>query len=158
MSGWVSAVQGFTDMSLKIRNSVRIVKSSSITLWADRASLPVTITNELTQAVTVYVTVRPLTPLLKVEDSFVEVTIEPLSQRKATVPVQSLSNGIVELEITLHDNVGQTVGDLTYVRTTVQAGWETPVTISFGVAVVIVFALGVVRTIVRRRRARSSEQ
>lgn len=158
MSGWVSAVRGFTDGSVKILNSVRIVKSSSITLWADRASLPVTITNELSQPVTVYVTVRPLTPLLKVEDSFVEVTIEPQSQRKATVPVQSLSNGIVELEITLHDNIGQAVGDLTYVRTTVQAGWETPVTVSFGIAVVVVFALGIVRTILRRRRARSSEQ
>jgi hypothetical protein len=158
MSGWASAVQEFTDTSLRIRNSVRIVKSSSITLWADRASLPVTITNELSQPVTVYVTVRPLTPLLKVEDNFVEVTVEPQSQRKATVPVQSLSNGIVELEITLHDSIGHTVGDLTYVRTTVQAGWETPVTVSFGIAVVIVFALGIVRTIVRRRRALSSER
>ncbi len=157
-TGWATTVSDYRAASLTLRNSVRIVKSSSITLWADRASLPVTITNELTQPVTVYVTVRPLTPLLKIEDGFVAVTIEPGSQRKASVPVQSLSNGTVELEITLHTDSGAAVGDLTYVRTTVQAGWETPVTVVLGVVVVLVFAAGIVRTIVRRRTARAGEQ
>ena len=156
-TGWATAVSDYRAASVTLRNSVRIVKSSSITLWADRASLPVTITNELSQPVTVYVTVRPMTPLLKIEDSFVAVTIEPDSQRKASVPVQSLSNGIVELEITLHTDTNAPIGDLTYVRTTVQAGWETPVTIGFGIAVVLVFAAGIIRTVVRRRKARASE-
>jgi hypothetical protein len=156
-TGWATAISDYKTASATLRNSVRIVKSSSITLWADRASLPVTVANELTQPVTVYVTVRPMTPLLKVEDGFVAVTVEPESQRKAAVPVQSLSNGIVELEITLHTDTGAQIGDLTYVRTTVQAGWETPATVGFGVVVVLVFAAGIVRTIVRRRRARASE-
>ena len=157
ITGWATAVSDYHDSSVTLRNSVRIVKSSSITLWADRASLPVTVTNELTQPVTVYVTVRPLTPLLKIENSFVAVTVEPQSQRKASVPVQSLSNGIVELEITLHTDTNAPIGDLTYVRTTVQAGWETPVTVGFGIAVVLVFAAGIIRTIRRRRRLRASE-
>lgn len=156
-TGWATAISDFSSASTALRTSVRIVKSSSITLWADRASLPVTVTNELSQPITVYVTVRPMTPLLKVEDSFVAVTVEPQSQRKAAVPVQSLSNGTVELEITLHTDTGAQVGELTYVRTTVQAGWETPVTIGFGIAVVLVFAAGIIRTILRRRRARASE-
>ena len=156
-TGWAAAVSDYRAASVTLRDSVRIVKSSSITLWADRASLPVTVTNELTQPVTVYVTVRPLTPLLKIENSFVAVTVEPQSQRKASVPVQSLSNGIVELEITLHTDTGAAVGGLTYVRTTVQAGWETPVTVGFGIAVVLVFAAGIIRTIVRRRRLSASE-
>ena len=155
--GWTTAVSEYRATSEALRNKVRIIKSSSITLWADKASLPVTITNELTQPVTVYVTVRPLTPLLKIEDGFVAVTVEPQSQRKASVPVQSLSNGIVELEITLHTDKGKDIGDLTYVKTTVQAGWETPVTWGFGIAVLAVFVAGILRTIVRRRRARTSE-
>jgi hypothetical protein len=48
------------------------------------------------------------------------------------------------------------VGDTTYVRTSVQAGWETPVTIGFAIAVVLIFAFGIFRTIVRRRRASES--
>lgn len=156
-AGWTAAVSEYTANSIALRKMVRIVKSSSITLLSDRGSLPVTVTNELNQPITVYVTVRPMTPLLRIEDSFVEVTVEPDSQRKASVPVQSLSNGTVALQITLHSVSNLTVGDLTYVETTVQAGWETPVTIGFGAFVLLVFAAGIVRTIVRRRRARSVE-
>lgn len=155
--GWQAALNAYSADSVTLRNSVSIVKSSSITLWADRASLPVTISNDLDQPVTVYVTVRPLTPLLKIENSFVEVVVEPKSQRKAAVPVQSLSNGIVEIEVTLHRATGESVGSTKYVRTTVQAGWETPFTITVGAIVVLIFAAGIVRTIVRRRRARASE-
>jgi hypothetical protein len=117
----------------------------------------VTISNDLNQSVTVYVTVRPLTPLVKVENSFVAITVEPRSQRKAQIPVQSLSNGTVQLEVSLHRSSGVNVGETAYVSTVVQAGWETPVTIGFAVAVVLVFAAGIVRTVVRRRRARASE-
>ena len=155
--GWEAAVTSYAADSVSLRDSVNIVKSSSITLWADRASLPVTVSNELAQPITVYVTVRPLTPLLKIENSFVEVVVEPNSQRKAAVPVQSLSNGVVEIEVTLHQATGQGVGNTKYVRTTVQAGWETPFTITVGAVVVLIFAAGIVRTIVRRRRARASE-
>ena len=155
--GWTAALRSYATDSVKLRDSVKIVKSSSITLWADRASLPVTVSNDLNQPITVYVTVRPLTPLLKVENAFVEVVVEPKSQRKASVPVQSLSNGVVELEVTLHRSTGDSIGDTKYVRTTVQAGWETPFTITAGAIVVLVFAAGIVRTVVRRRRARTSE-
>ena len=156
-TAWMAATTGFSRASTTLRDSVKIVKTSSITLWADRASLPVTISNDLNQSVTVYVTVRPLTPLLKVEDSFVAITVEPRSQRKAQIPVQSLSNGTVQLEVSLHRASGVNVGETTYVSTVVQAGWETPVTIGFAAAVVLVFAAGIVRTVIRRRRARTDE-
>ena len=156
--GWESARITYETTSETLQSSVKIVKSSSITLWADRASLPVTVSNALQQPVTVYVTVRPLTPLVKVENSFVAVTIEPESQSKARVPVQSLSNGIVELEVTLKAESGLEIGDTTYVRTTVQAGWETPFSIGVAILVVLIFVFGIVRTILRRRAARASEQ
>jgi hypothetical protein len=152
-SGWQTAVATYRADSIALRHSVRIVKSSTINLWADRASLPVTIANDLNQPITVFVTVRPLSPLIRVEDSWVEVTVAPRSQAKASVPVQSLSNGTVALEISLHSSSGLRVDSPTYVTTTVQAGWETPVTYALGAVVLLVFAAGVVRTIVRRRRA-----
>ena len=82
---------------------MQIVRSSAITLWADRGSLPVVVENNLSQAVTVYIRVRPSLPLLRVEDDFVELTIEPNSQRKAQIPVQSISNGDVDLQISLQE-------------------------------------------------------
>jgi hypothetical protein len=157
-TGWETARLTYQSASTVLRNSVKIVKSSSITLWADRASLPVIVSNELDQAVTVYVTVRPGTPLLKVENTFVAITVEPNSQRKAQIPVQSLSNGVVELRVTVNAQSGTQIGSITYVRTTVQAGWETPFTVGAGIVVVLIFALGIIRTIVRRRAAWTSEK
>jgi len=154
-AGWAEAVSDYRAASSALRGSVKIIKSSSITLWADRGSLPVIVENNLDQPVTVFITVRALTPLIRVEDSFFEFVVEPNSQRKAPVPVQSISNGVVELEIALHGATGQQIGNTTYVRTTVQAGWETPFTIGVGIVVVLIFAAGVVRTIVRLRRARA---
>lgn len=156
-SGWADAVEAYNTASEELRGAVKIVKSSSITLWADRASLPVTVSNELDQAVTVFVTVAPRTPLLKVQDSHVALTIEPHAQRKASVPVQSLSNGTVELDVTISGPLKNRIGDKTHVSISVQAGWETPVTIAAAIVVFAIFILGIIRTIVRRRRARTSE-
>jgi hypothetical protein len=153
--GWELVSAEFSDDSVALRDSVKIVKSSDITLWADRGSLPVTVANELAQAVTVFVRVRPLTPLLNVEDSFYSLTIEPASQRRAQVPVQSLSNGTVELNVSLHRADGGILGEMNHVRTTVQAGWETPFTIAIQIFVVLVFVFGIVRNILRRRAARA---
>ena len=162
-NGWTQTIEGRADAvstyraaSSTLRSSVSIVKSSKITLWADRGSLPVVVENLLDQPVTVYVTVRPLTPLIRVEDTFFQVVVEPNSQRNARVPVQSISNGNVELEISLHGSTSRQIGSTTYVRTVVQAGWETPFTITVAILVVLVFAAGVVRTIVRLRRARAN--
>lgn len=154
---WTTATDSYAAASTALRESVKIVKSSSITLWADRASLPVIVKNDLNQPVTVYITVRPLTPLIRVEDSYFDVEVEPNSERKALVPVQSISNGVVALEISLHTLTGEEIGNTTYVKTTVQAGWETPFTIGAGIVVMLIFAGGIVRTILRRNRARASE-
>jgi Family of unknown function (DUF6049) len=150
--GWSIARGEYETASKNLRDSVKIVKSSSITLLADRASLPITVSNALDQAVTVYIVVRPLSPLLSVENSAVELTIEPRSQRKGQVPVQSLSNGTVELELFIRANDGTAIGGSSFLKTNVQAGWETPVTISVGALVVLIFVFGIYRSIRRRRR------
>ena len=157
-AGWVTAIDDYRAASTDLRSSVAIIKSSSITLLSDRGSLPVTVSNDLDQPVTVYITVRPLTPLLRVENSRVELTVEPNSQRKAQIPVQSISNGVVELEISLHGAAAQQIGYTTYVRTTVQAGWETPFTVVVAIVVFLVFAVGIVRTVLRRRRLRTERE
>jgi hypothetical protein len=157
--GWTTATGEFLAESTEIRNAVQIAPSSTIQLPADRGSLPVTVVNNLSQAVTVYVQVRPRTPVLSVEDSFSELTVEPQSSRKAQIAVKSLSNGEVQLGVTLTDQPGgNQIGDATTVSLNVHAGWETAGTIAFGAVVVIIFGAGIVRTIRKRRRAlRESE-
>ena len=155
---WPASALAFEERSASIRSAVQIVRSSAITLWADRGSLPVVVENNLSQAVTVYIRVRPSLPLLRVEDDFVELTIEPNSQRKAQIPVQSISNGDVDLQISLHKSNDAAIGDTTHVRTTVQAGWETPVTIVAAVLVGLVFIAGIIRTVLKRRRLREEAE
>lgn len=151
-AGWATATDEFLTTSVDIRESVQIVTASPFTLLADTATLPIPVSNSLNQAVTVYVTVRPETAQLAVTDSLVELTIEPNSQGKASIPVQAISNGTVQVLMTLSGASGVSVGQPAITEINVQAGWETPIVLVIGGLVVAVFAIGLVRNIVRRRR------
>lgn len=151
-TGWAKATDGFVATSVDIRNSVQLVKSSSLNFFADSASIPIAVSNSLNQAVTVYVTVHPETALLAVENSRVELTIEPNSQGKAEVPVQAISNGTVRLTVSLSAASGEPIGASSSTKVNVQAGWETPIVLAIAIIVVAVFGIGIVRNILRRRK------
>ena len=153
--GWGNEIAGFIADSESLHNSVRLGDSSDLIL-GDRGPLPINVTNDLDQPVTVYITVEPQTPLLTVEDSRFELVIPPLSQGRAAILAVARSNGLVDLEITLRTSSGQQIGATNTVTTNVQAGWEGPVTIVIGILVIGVFGFGVFRTIVRRLQARAA--
>jgi hypothetical protein len=110
------------------------------------------VSNQLTHAVTVYVTVHPQTALLAVGEERVPLALEPGAQGKAQIPVQAISNGVVDVVVTLESAAGVPIGGATAAEINVQAGWETPVVVVIAAIVVVVFAVGIVRNIVRRRR------
>ncbi len=153
-NGWSAATQQFLTDSADLVRSVQVVPSSSFLFLADRSALPVSVSNDLDQAVTVYITIRPETALLAVGDSRVELVVEPRSQAKGLVPVQAISNGTVRVLVTLTSPTGVQIGQPTTAEINVQAGWETPVVLVIGALVFAVFAGGIVRNILRRRRAR----
>lgn len=149
---WLTEVNRFLVDSRDVLNSVTVVEASNFLLVADNGYLPVSVSNNLNQTVTVYITVDPRTGLLAVGDSRVELQIEANSQAKGEIPVQSLSNGVVNVEIGLTSSNGLSIGSTTVSEINVQAGWETPVVLTFGAIVVLVFAAGLIRSIVRRRK------
>lgn len=151
-AGWATATQDFLTRSSDIRGAVQIVTTSPFTLLADSATLPIPVSNALDQAVTVYVTVRPETGQLAVSDPLVALTIEPRSQAKAAIPVQAISNGTVQILMTLTGPGGIPVGQPAITEINVQAGWETPIVLALGALVVVIFAAGLVRVALRRRR------
>jgi hypothetical protein len=108
--------------------------------------------NGLDQAVTVYISVRADTGLLAVESSRVKLVIEPNSQGKGQIPVQAISNGTVGLTISLRTASGIPISSAR-AEINVQAGWETPVVIVIAALIVAMFAFGIVRTILRRRKS-----
>ncbi|HEV7950684.1 MAG TPA: DUF6049 family protein [Glaciihabitans sp.] len=158
--GWADAANEFVDESDAILESVQIAPSSTIQLPSDRGSLPIAVNNSLTQAVTVYVSVRPRSPALSVDSdyTFVEMTVEPESSQTVRIPVRSLANGEVQLTVTISDKDGNPIGQSTNIELNVHAGWETAGTIAFAVLVVLIFGLGIFRTIRKRRRVRRSAE
>jgi hypothetical protein len=155
--GWGNEVDGFLDDSRELRSSVRITESSTL-IFGDRGYIPINVSNGLDQPVTVYITVKPLTPLLTIENTRFELVVEPLSQRRAQIPAVARSNGEVSLAVSMRTATDVPLGGTKWVRANVQAGWETPVTVGLGILVFAVFVLGIIRSIRRRRREKAAEQ
>ena len=158
-TAWQKQATGYITSSHKILDAVYPVESSTVLLLNDRVSLPIVLSNNLDQAVTVYVAVRPRTTQLTVseENRLVEVRIPANSQHRAEIPVQSVANGKVQVRVALYSKSGLRIGPATTIKVNVQAGWETIGTLIFGALVVAIFAIGIVRTIRKRRRGASDE-
>ena len=151
-SGWPAAVADHLTATGELTTLVQVGETSRLNLLADRERLPIPIVNGLDQAITVRVTVDPNLPILAIEDRSVEVTIEPNSQTNALIPVQAVSNGTVQVEVTLASPTGIAIGSPKSVEVLVNAGWETPIFVIIASGVVLLFVGGIVRNIVRRRR------
>lgn len=160
--GWaherMDALGGFVASSERLRSTVQVVDSSPILLLTDRTSVPITIQNALDTTVTVFVSVAPATGQLRVLDQRVEVTLEPDSSAQALVPVQSLTNGTVDITVSLRDSEGRPVGESTSFELNLQAGWETAGTIAIAAVIALLFAIGIIRNIRKRRRRRAANE
>ena len=153
LDGWPEAADAFTTDSIALRNSVHLVESNNFLLIADNGQyLPVTVSNGLDQPATVYITVRSRSSLLAIDKSVLTLEIKPGTQGKIDVPVHSLSNGVVQVDVSLTSTTGVAIGAPISSEVNVQAGWETPIVIAIAVLVVLVFGAGIVRTVLRRRK------
>jgi hypothetical protein len=153
LDGWPEAADAFTTDSIALRNSVHLVESNNFLLIADNGQyLPVTVSNGLDQPVTVYIDVRSRSSLLAIDKSVLKLEIKPGTQGKVDVPVHSLSNGVVQVDVSLASSAGVAIGSPISSEVNVQAGWETPIVVAIAVLVVVVFGVGVVRTVLRRRK------
>jgi len=151
-AGWTTATDELLASSRATLDAVQIAEGSDLLLLSDISTLRMQVSNALPVAVTVYVSVRPLRPILHIEDSLVEVTIEPDSTSTATVPVESIANGDVTVRAELRGANGRTLGEVRFVKVILQAGWETAGTLVAGSLVVLIFGVGLIRVILRRRR------
>jgi hypothetical protein len=155
---WGVAVDAYRAGSSEILTSVQIVQSSDLLLPSQNGDLPISVVNQLPFPVTVTVSVRPQTPILNVLDSAVEVTVEAQSQTRAPVPVQSVANGDVTIAVSLTSPTGVPISQPVFTTISVQAQWETAAVTVLASLIVVVFAIGILRTVRRRlaaRRARS---
>ncbi|GAA4676273.1 DUF6049 family protein [Frondihabitans cladoniiphilus] len=139
----------------KTTQQVRIIEGSSINILGDRSSLPVQVANDTASTAVVVLRVVPSNYYLSVEKNNLTVTLQPNSQQRVTVPVQSVANGKVDLTFSLTSGTGVPISAPSIVAINVQAGWETLITALFAAAVVLLFGGGIYRSLRKRRRARA---
>jgi hypothetical protein len=156
---WPPVARNFIAQMGKIVQSVQVDPSSPVVAFADQTTLPVKVSNDLDQDVTVQLSVRSTTTLVSIEKKYrlQSVTVDAGSQSRVQVPIQALSNGKAQIVATLFSSTGVQVGRSVTIKVDVQAGWETIGTLIFATLVVALFAFGIIRTVRKRRKASTGE-
>jgi hypothetical protein len=129
---------------------VRIVPGSVINLVSSESKVPVRIQNSFDSEIRVHVHMLPSNPRVTVPNA-VEVVVPANSGINAQVPVKAIGNGKVFLIVWLTTFSGLRLTENAHLQMNVNAGIETTMLIVFGVLVVGLGAVGILRT---RRKLR----
>jgi len=156
-SAWEDAVAAFRERTGERANAVGIEPPATVQLISAGANLPVWIRNDLPYEVTVTLVARPDDPRLDVVE-FTQVVAQPSSSTTIEVPVEArVGNGDVDIELSLLSPEGELIGPVQTVEVTVRADWERIGIIVLVALVVGLIGTGIVRTVLRRRRAAAAE-
>jgi hypothetical protein len=137
--------------------AVSIPPSSTIQLLTANADLPIAVRNDLPWPVTVQLFVSPADPRLEVTP-MTETVVEANSTKRVKVPVSArVGSGEVDLRLSLYSPTGVQIQGQQEIRVAVRAEWETIGLVVFGGLAALLIALGVVRTVRRKRREGAEE-
>ena len=134
--------------------SVHIVPGSVINLVSSESKVPVRIQNGFDSEVRVQVHMLPSNPRVTVPNA-VEVVVPANSGINAQVPVKAIGNGKVFLIVWLTTFSGLRLTENAHLQMNVNAGIETTMLVIFGV---IVLGLGIVGVLRTRRKLRLKAQ
>jgi len=129
---------------------IRIVQGSNLTLVSSAGMIPIVIENGYDSSVRVQIHVRPTNLRLNVPTA-TEVVVPANTTYTATVAVQAVADGDVELVTWLTTFSGLRLGPSVTLKMTVNAEVEANLLIIFGLLVVALLGVGSVRTLRRRR-------
>ena len=133
-------------------SSVRAQPSVTINLVNKTAGFPVRVANNLPWAVKVRVTLSPSDPRLSV-DRPTDTTIPAHSTKSVDVPVSAIGSGNIRVGLVVLTSSGTVLDDTQAVDVRMRAGWEDALTKTTAALLVVMFLLGMVRTVRRRRHA-----
>ncbi|TPW77797.1 DUF6049 family protein [Schumannella soli] len=156
---WTSAVSDFQTASAAILDGVSLNQGSDLIALGASAPLPMQVQNSLDVPIVVFARARPLSPVLSIESSAqpVRVEVAPKSTVTVRIPAQAITNGSVQVVLSLSASDGTQVGQARRIHVEVQAGWETVGTAVIAIGAVGVFGFGIVRNILKRRRRLAGE-
>lgn len=155
---WDTAVTTSLNASQKTVTSVQIVTRTDVNVVGTTASIPITISNQFDQPVTVVLHVTPSNGRLEIGADVTKM-VQANSRAAALVPVNArLGNGKVILNLELLSPTGVPIGGHPTVPVNVRADWEGLAALIIGILVVLFFGWGIVRSVLRRRRAGEHEE
>jgi hypothetical protein len=155
-TGWDAARAEFRgDVAGQI-GAITVPASSTVNFYSYGAPLPISVSNALNQSVTVTVQVTSSNAILQVDEPVSQLTIEPNSSARLQVPVTSVASGSATITVRILGPAGEEIAPPSVVTVNVQAEWESVGTGVLAGLVVLVFAAGIVRTVLKRRGARAA--
>lgn len=131
---------------------VQIIKGSNINLVSQASRVPILIRNNYDTEVRVLIHVSPSNLRVRLPET-TSVTIAPNSTVNATVPVQAVANGDVELYVWLTSFSGVRLGQDQVISMKVIGNAEAIALGTMGVLVIGLLIVGSIRMIRRRRQA-----
>lgn len=150
--GWRRASTQYEQRMEVLADAIEITPSPTIQLYSAAAGIPFYIRNDLDWPATVTLEASPGGYLLAVENR-VDVVADRRSVTRVEVPVRArVGNGEMTIDLTLVSPAGEVIGPRRTVEVAVRADWERVGLIALGSVVAILLVLGVIRTLVRRRR------
>lgn len=129
---------------------VKIIKGSHINLVSQQSRVPVLIQNNYDTEVRVLIHVSSSNLRVRLPET-TSVVIPPNSTVNATVPVQAVANGNVDLYVWLSSFTGERLGDTKTISMTVIGDAEMIALGSMGVLVILLLVAGIVRMSRRRK-------
>lgn len=138
------------------QSGIYVVPRENVTFSGDRGSVPVTVANDLDQAVTVGVVVSAYPTARLVADSLEPVEIEPGKRASLEVPVRIVGGEALTVNVQLTDARGEAFGEPVALELRTTAYSRAALWVAIAAAVVL--ALLVVFDIVRRSRQRRAAQ
>lgn len=154
-SDWTAAVAQSRGATVRTLHAVHILPTENINLVSAQGSIPFTVSNGLgSEEATVVLSASPSNSRLEIDQPTTK-TIPQNSRATVLVPVKAkVGNGQVVLGLQLYSPTGVPIGDPSSVTVEVHADWEGIGALIFGGLVVLLFAFGIVRNILRRRDQR----
>jgi hypothetical protein len=147
---WKAAADRSLRRFRAVLDQVRIDQGSDVNYVGGSGALPITVINNLEQPVTVVLRGFPNNSRLTVEGSR-RVVVPAESSLPVSLPVRSISNGPVELRVSVTTTDGWEISSRT-VKINVAAGWETVGALVFGLGLAALLGVGLYRNLIVRRR------
>ncbi|MDP9800898.1 hypothetical protein J2S49_000974 [Arcanobacterium wilhelmae] len=132
--------------------AVKVAETSTINMISEASSIPLRVVNSLPFPISASVVLRMPDQRLRADSPAPEI-VGANNAATFSIPVKAYGSGDLSVEAQVQTPTGAELGTPTELDIRVRAQWENVGTIVFGTVVVLLFAIGVVKSVKKGRRS-----